>query len=55
MSEELKARIRELEQELGQRRTQCHSLGSMLEKSNNQAHTLYNISKIIAATTTSKR
>ena len=50
MSEELKARIRQLEQELGEQRTRYNSLGSMLEKSNNQAHTFYNISKIIAAT-----
>lgn len=50
MSEELKARIRQLEQELGEQRNQYDSLGGMLEKSNNQAYTFYNISKIIAAT-----
>jgi len=50
MSEELKARIRQLEQELEEERSQYLSLGSMLEKSNNQAHTFYNISKVIAAT-----
>jgi len=50
MSEELKARIRQLEQELKEQRSQYDSLGSMLEKSNNQAHTFYNISKVIAAT-----
>ena len=50
MSEELKARIRRLEQELGEQQSLCNSLGSMLEKSNNQAYTFYNISKIIAAT-----
>jgi diguanylate cyclase (GGDEF)-like protein len=49
MSEELKARILLLERELGEQRTRYDSLGSMLEKSNNQAHTFYNISKIIAA------
>ena len=50
MSDELKTRIRRLEQELEEQRSQYTSLGSMLEKSNNQAHTFYNISKVIAAT-----
>jgi diguanylate cyclase (GGDEF)-like protein len=50
MSDELKARIDRLEQEIADLQAQTDSLGRMLEKSNNQAHTFYNISKIIAAT-----
>lgn len=50
MSDELKARIDRLEQEIADLRSQSDSLGRMLEKSNNQAHTFYNISKVIAAT-----
>jgi diguanylate cyclase (GGDEF)-like protein len=50
MSEELKARIRQLEQDLGKQRNENDKLGGMFEKSNNQAHTFYNISKVIAAT-----
>ncbi|MHB8843540.1 MAG: sensor domain-containing diguanylate cyclase [Nitrospirota bacterium] len=50
MSDELKARIGRLEQEIVDLRSQSDSLGRMLEKSNNQAHTFYNISKVIAAT-----
>ena len=50
MHEHLKARILQLEQELAGRQAQDKLLGSMLEKSNNQAHTFYNISKIIAST-----
>ena len=50
MADDLTARIKKLEQDLAERRAECDSLGSMLEKSNNQAHTFYNISKVIAAT-----
>lgn len=50
MSDELKARIGRLEREIADLRSQSDSLGRMLEKSNNQAHTFYNISKVIAAT-----
>lgn len=50
MSDELNDRIHQLEHELGEQRSLYEKLGSMLEKSNNQAHTFYNISKVIAAT-----
>jgi diguanylate cyclase (GGDEF)-like protein len=50
MSDELKARIHRLEQEIIDLQAQSDNLGRMLEKSNNQAHTFYNISKIIAST-----
>jgi diguanylate cyclase (GGDEF)-like protein len=50
MSDELINRIHQLERELGEQRSLYEKLGSMLEKSNNQAHTFYNISKVIAAT-----
>ncbi len=50
MTEELKTRIQQLERELGEQRSLCENLGIMLEKSNNQSHTFYNISKVIAAT-----
>jgi hypothetical protein len=44
MSDELNDRIYQLEHELGEQRSLYEKLGSMLEKSNNQAHTFYNIS-----------
>jgi hypothetical protein len=47
MSDELKARIDLLEQELEQERSQ---MGNLLEKFNNQVFTFYNISKTIAST-----
>jgi diguanylate cyclase (GGDEF)-like protein len=50
MSDELKARIDQLEQELEQERAQIEGLGDLLEKSNNQVFTFYNISKTIAST-----
>jgi len=50
MSDELKARIGRLEQELEQERSQIEVLGDLLEKSNNQVFTFYNISKTIAST-----
>jgi diguanylate cyclase (GGDEF)-like protein len=50
MSDELKARIYRLEQELEQERAQIEGLGNLLEKSNDQVFTFYNISKIIAST-----
>ena len=50
MSDELKARIDQLEQELEQERAQIDGLGNLLEKSNNQVFSFYNISKTIAAT-----
>jgi diguanylate cyclase (GGDEF)-like protein len=50
MSDELKARIHRLEQEIIGLQVLSDNLGRMLEKSNNQAHTFYNISKIIAST-----
>ena len=50
MSNELKARIGQLEQELEQERSQIEGLGNLLEKSNNQVFTFYNISKTIAST-----
>ena len=50
MSDELKARIVRIEQELEQERAQTEALGNMLEKSSNQVFTFYNISKTIAST-----
>ena len=50
MSDDLKARIDLLEKELEQERAQVDSLGNLLEKSNNQVFTFYNISKTIAST-----
>ena len=50
MSDELIARIDRLEQELEQERAQIEGLGNLLEKSNNQVFTFYNISKTIAST-----
>jgi diguanylate cyclase (GGDEF)-like protein len=50
MYDELKARIDRLEQELKQERAQIEGLGNLLEKSNNQVFTFYNISKTIAST-----
>jgi len=50
MSDELKARIDRLEQELKQERAQIEGLGNLLEKSNDQVFTFYNISKIIVST-----
>ena len=50
MSDELKARINRLEQALEQARSQIEVLGDLLEKSNNQVFTFYNISKTIAST-----
>jgi diguanylate cyclase (GGDEF)-like protein len=50
MSDELKARIDLLERELAQERAQIEGLGNLLEKSNNQVFTFYNISKTIAST-----
>jgi len=50
MSDVLKARIERLEQELEQERAQIEGLGNLLEKSNNQVFTFYNISKTIAST-----
>lgn len=50
MSDDIKARIDRLEQELKQERAQVDSLGNLLEKSSNQVFTFYNISKTIAAT-----
>jgi len=50
MSDELKARIDRLEQELQQERVQIESLANLLEKSNNQVFTFYHISKTIAST-----
>jgi len=50
MAEDQKARIQQLEQQIEALRAQSDSLGSMLEKSNNQAFTFYNISKVIAST-----
>lgn len=50
MSDELKARIDRLEQELEQERARINTLGNLLEKSNNQVFTFYHISKTIAAT-----
>lgn len=50
MYDELKIRIDRLEQELGQERAQIESLGNLLEKSNDQVFTFYNISKTIAST-----
>jgi len=50
MYDELKLRIDRLEQELGQERAQIESLGNLLEKSNDQVFTFYNISKTIAST-----
>jgi diguanylate cyclase (GGDEF)-like protein len=50
MSDELRARIDRLEQELEQERAQIEGLGNLLEKSNNQVFTFYNISKTIAST-----
>ncbi len=50
MSDELKARIDRLEQELEQERAQIDSLGNLLDKSNNQVFTFYHISKTIAST-----
>ena len=50
MYDELKLRIDRLGQELGQERAQIESLGNLLEKSNDQVFTFYNISKTIAST-----
>ena len=50
MSDELKARIDRIEQELEEARAQIEGLGTSLEKSNNQVFTFYNISKTIAST-----
>jgi diguanylate cyclase (GGDEF)-like protein len=50
MSDELKARIDRIEQELEKARAQIEGLGTSLEKSNNQVFTFYNISKTIAST-----
>lgn len=50
MSDELKAHIDRLEQELEQERTQTESVWNLLEISNNQVFTFYNISKTIAST-----